>query len=48
MEILRKHHTRKHHESTTPRFPAFRVGNGNRDEARMRAEMDAIRAHSGR
>ncbi|MGH1564155.1 hypothetical protein [Mumia sp. DW29H23] len=32
--------------SSTPRFPAFRVGNGNRDSQRMSAELAAIRSHS--
>ncbi|WP_370616850.1 hypothetical protein [Mumia sp. Pv 4-285] len=40
--------TRKHYESRKTQFPAFRGGNRNRDESRMRAEIDAIRAHSGR
>ncbi|MBW9207861.1 hypothetical protein KV102_06020 [Mumia sp. zg.B53] len=39
-------HSRKHLITTSPRFPAFRVGNGNRDAQRLRSELQAIATHS--
>ncbi|MFD1824106.1 MULTISPECIES: hypothetical protein [Mumia] len=39
---------KKHHSTHTPRFPAYRTGNGNRDRQRIGAELDAMRVHSGR
>lgn len=39
---------KKHTSSQHTRFPAFRTGNSNRDRQRVGAELDAMRAHSGR
>lgn len=39
---------KKHTSSHTPRFPAFRTGNANRDAQRVSAELTAIRTHAGR